>query len=120
VVEEEGFQGLAEVLDEMEAIDHLYSRRRAPANAVSVQVAPIAADHGDRPMLCQPGRDAGGRAVRQQADDVVVREVDQNRAVAMPSPPGPLVDTNDPEGWRGRDRRPPDQAEQGGWTGGEP
>ena len=36
VVAQEDFQGLAEVLDEMEAIDHLYGLGRAPANAVRI------------------------------------------------------------------------------------
>jgi hypothetical protein len=59
VVDEEGFQGLAEVLDEMEAIDHLYGLGRAPANAVGVEVAPFATDHGDRRILGQTDRNAG-------------------------------------------------------------
>jgi hypothetical protein len=120
VVAQEDFQGLAEVLDEMEAIDHLYGLGRAPANAIGVEVAPITTDHADRRILGQPGRDTRGRAVRQEVHDAVVREVDQDRAVPMAPPPGPLVDTNGLEGWRERDRSPPDQAEQRGWTGGEP
>jgi hypothetical protein len=47
-------------------------------------------------------------------------EIDQDRAIAMTPPPGPLVDPNRLEGWHGRGRRPPDQAEQRGWTSGEP
>jgi hypothetical protein len=94
VVDEEAFQGLAEVLDEMEAIDHLDGLGRASAKAIGVEVAPIATNHGDRRMLGEPGRDAGGRAVRQEVHDAVVREVDQDRAIPMTSPPGPLVDAD--------------------------
>ena len=71
MVDQEGFQGLAEVLDEMEAIDHLHGLGRPPANAIGVEVAPIATDHADRRMLGQPGRDARGRAVRQQVHDAM-------------------------------------------------
>ena len=38
----------------------------------------------------------------------------------MASPPGPLVDADGLQGWRGRDRSLPHQAEQGGRTGREP
>ena len=38
----------------------------------------------------------------------------------MTSPTRPLVDADDLQGWRGRGRRPPDQAKQCGWTGRKP
>jgi hypothetical protein len=59
VVQQEGFQRLAEVLDEVEAVDHLHRPGCPPANAVRIQVAAIATDHGNRGMLSEPGRDAG-------------------------------------------------------------
>ena len=116
-VDKEGFQGLAEVLDEVKAIDHLCGCRRAPANAVGVEVAPIATDHGDRRMLGEPSRDRRRRAIGQQVHDAVVREVDQDRAVAVPPSPGPLVDTDGLQGWGARHWGRPHQPEQGGWTG---
>jgi hypothetical protein len=64
VVDQEGLQGLAEVLNQMKPIDHLYCVGCPPANALGVEVAPIATDDSDRRMLGEPGRDAGGRAVR--------------------------------------------------------
>jgi hypothetical protein len=99
VVDQKGLQGLAEVLDEMEPIDHLHGIGRAPANAIRIQVAPITADHRNRRMLGEPCRDAGGRAVRQQVDDTMCRQIDEDGAIAMTSPPGPLVYPNDLEGW---------------------
>jgi hypothetical protein len=71
-------------------------------------------------MLGQPGRDTGGRAVRQQVHDPMAREIDQDGTIPMAPPPGLLVDANRLEGWRGRDRRPPAQAEHGGRTDREP
>ena len=120
VVEQEGFQGLAEVVDEMKAVDDLHRLGCPPANAIRIEVTAITTDDGDRRMLGQPGRDAGGRAVRQQVHDAMRRQIDQDGAIPMAPPPGPLVDPNGLQGWHGRDRGPPDQAEQGGWTGGEP
>jgi ubiquinone/menaquinone biosynthesis C-methylase UbiE len=69
-----------------------------PANAIGVQVAAIATDHRDGGMLGQPGRDGGGRAIRQQVDDAICREIDQDGAIPMASPPGPLVH---PDGLQG-------------------
>jgi hypothetical protein len=51
VIDQEAFQGLAEVVDEMKAVDHLYRLGGSLANAVGVQVAAIAADDGARRML---------------------------------------------------------------------
>jgi hypothetical protein len=112
VVEQDGFQGLTEVLDEVEAIDHLHRLGRPPAHALGVEVTAIATDRGDRRMLGEPGRDAGRRAVRQ--------EIDQDGAIAMAAPPGPLVDA---EGLQGGDvgyRGRPHQPEEGGCTGRQP
>ena len=120
VVEQEGFQGLAEVLDEMEAIDHLHRLGCPPANAVGIEVAPITADHGDRRMLGQPGRDAGGRAVRQQVHDPMRRQIDQDGAIPMAPPPGPLVDADGLQGWRAGTGAARTRRSSGGWTGGEP
>jgi hypothetical protein len=98
----------------MKPVDDLHGRRRPPANAVGVEVAAITTDDGDRRMLGQPCRDAGSGAARQQVHDAMSRQIDQDGAVAVAPPPGPLVDTDGLKGWRRRDRRPTDQAEQCG------
>jgi hypothetical protein len=56
MVAQEGFQGLAKVLDQMKAIDDLHGIWCPPTNAVRIEVTPIPADDGDRRMLGQPGR----------------------------------------------------------------
>jgi len=94
MVAQEGFQGLAEILDEVEALDHLHRLGGPPTNAVRLEVTAITADSRDRRVLSQPGRDTRGRTVRQEVHDVVVRKVDQDRAVPMTSPPSPLVDAH--------------------------
>jgi hypothetical protein len=119
VVAQEDFQGLAEVLHEMEAINHLDGRGRASANAIGVEVAPIPADHRNCRMLREPCRDAGGRAVRQQVDDTMGRQIAEDRAIVMTPPPGPLINADSLQSWRMGRRRGPHQAEQGRRTGGE-
>jgi hypothetical protein len=111
VVGQEGLQGLAEVVDEMEPIDHLHGIGRASANAIRVQIAPITADDRHRRMLGEPGRDAGGRAVRQHVDDTMGRQIDEDGPIAMAPPPGPLIDPNDLEGWGVGHRGCPHQPE---------
>ncbi len=56
MVAQEGFHGLAEILDEVKSIDDLHRVRCPPANAVRIEITPIAADDDDRRMLRQPGR----------------------------------------------------------------
>jgi hypothetical protein len=82
----------------MEPVDHLHDLGRTPADAIRVQIAPITADHLNPRMLGEPGRDAGGRAVRQHVDDTMRLEIDEDGAIAVAAPPGPLVDSNGVEG----------------------
>ena len=48
------------------------------------------------------------------------QEIDQDRAIAMASSPGPLVHPDSLESWRGGDRGCPHQTQEGGRTGGQP
>jgi hypothetical protein len=70
VVDQEGFQRLAEVMDEMKSLDDLHGVGCPPANALGVQVTAIATDDSDRRMPGHPGRHGCGRAVRQQVHDL--------------------------------------------------
>ncbi len=51
---------LAEVVDEMKTIDDLHRVGGSLADAIRIQGAAIATDDGDRRMLHEPGRYAGG------------------------------------------------------------
>jgi hypothetical protein len=55
-VDQVGFQGLAEVLDEMKPVNHLDSVGPSAADAIRIQVTAIATDDGDRRMLGEPCR----------------------------------------------------------------
>jgi hypothetical protein len=98
VVDQEGLQGLAEVLHQRQPLDHGYGVGGPPAQALGVAVAPIATDDRDRRMLGEPGRDAGGRAVRSQVHDAMRLEIDQDGAIAVAPPPGPRSDAHGVEG----------------------
>jgi hypothetical protein len=68
------------------------------ANAIGVQVAAIATHRRNGGMLGQPGRDSGRRAIRQQVDDAMRHEIDQDGAIPVAPPPGPLVHPDGPQG----------------------
>jgi hypothetical protein len=103
----------------MKAVDDLRGIRCAPANAVGIELTAIAADDGDSRMLPQPGRERHGRAARQEVHDPMRRQIDQERAIAMASSPGPLVHPDGLQGWGGKDRGCPHQTQEGGRTGGQ-
>jgi hypothetical protein len=114
--DQEGFDGFAEILHEMKAIDDLHRVGCPLANAVRIQGTPIPTNHGDRGMLGQPGRERCDRTVRQEVDDAMRRQIDQDGAIPMASPPRPLVHAHRLEAWHGRYRSSPYQSEQGGRT----
>jgi hypothetical protein len=104
----------------VEAIDHLHRLGCPPANAVGVEVTAIATDRGDRRVPGEPGGDAGRRAVRQEIDHPMRQEIDEDGAIAMPPPPGPLVDPDGLQGGNVGYRGRPHQPEEGGRTGRQP
>lgn len=57
--------GVAQVAQQMPAVGHLESIRRALAGAVSIGTGPVARDHLHAGVLAQPGSQDSGLAVRQ-------------------------------------------------------
>ena len=78
--------------------------RTAPT-AVGVAGAPVAGDHLDTGVGLQPGGEAVRLAVGQQVNDGTAFQVHEDRAVALPSFPRPVVHPE--HAWRrvGRRRR---------------
>jgi hypothetical protein len=102
LIMQEGLDGFPQVFDQMKPIYDLDSVGRAPANAIRIEGAPIAANDGHRGMLGQPVRNEVRGALRQEIKDVVILQVHQNGPVALPASPGPLID---PQHLWGRGRR---------------
>jgi hypothetical protein len=98
VVDQQGFQRLAEVLDQVKPVHHLRGLGRPPANTVGVELAPVATDDGDRRMLGQPDGDGGSRAVRQEIDDPMGCQINEDGTIPMASPPRPLVHSDELQG----------------------
>jgi hypothetical protein len=94
--------GLTQVLDEVQAIDHLRRGGRTATTAVSIPITPIATDDGTGWPLCQPACDAIGRAKGQPVQYAMIDQIDEDRARLVAAAPDPLVN---PDGGRGRRSR---------------
>ena len=90
----------------MKPIHDLHRVGSAPANALRIEGAPIATDHGHGGMLEQPVRDKVRRALGQEVEHLVIFQIDQDRAIALPASPGPLIDAQHLGGRGGRRRCP--------------
>jgi hypothetical protein len=91
-----------------------------PANTVGIEFAPIATDDGDRRMLGEPDGDGGGRAVRQEVDDPMGRQIDEDGAIPMASPPRPLVHSDELQGRGMGDHGCAHESQQGSRTRRQP
>jgi hypothetical protein len=63
-------------------------------------------------MILQPSCDRVTLAVGQQVDRPVALQIDDDRAVALPTPPGPVIDADDARRQNWFDLHGPDQAQQ--------
>ena len=91
----EGLDGLADVAEQVPSIGDLDGVRGTLADAVGVGTGTIAGDDLDARPVTQPGGDGSSLAIGQEIDHPVCLEVDQHRAVATPTPPGPVVNPED-------------------------
>jgi hypothetical protein len=91
----EGLDRFAQVFDQMKPIHNLDGLRGPMANALGGERTPVPTDDTDGRMLREPGRDALRRALGQQVQDPMILQIDEDRPVALPPPPRPLVHTDD-------------------------
>ena len=89
---QQGLDRFPQVFDEMKPIDHLHGVWSATANAVCIEGTPIATDHRHGRMLGEPVGDKVRRALGQEVKHLVILQVDQDGAIALPASPGPLID----------------------------
>ncbi len=88
--------------------------RPAPA-AVGVGRTPVTGDHFNAGVGLQPGCEAVRLAAGQQVNDGMTFQVHQDRAVALPAAPSPVVHPKHARCRAGGRRRPTtDEAEQSG------
>jgi hypothetical protein len=95
----------ARVLHQVPAIGHLCRVGQRPGDGRAVAAAAVTGDNLDPGTIGQPGLDGGGLAVGKDINDPMPLEVADNRSVAMPALPRPVVDADNPR-CRLRDHRP--------------
>ncbi len=100
VAVDHGTDGIAEIAQQVPAVGHLDRLRRALADPVGIGAGTVTRDDLDPGMLTKPLRQRLGLTVRQQVHDLVALEVDEDGAVAMPTPPGPIIDAENLRRWR--------------------
>ena len=86
-------QGLAHVPEQVPATGDLGGPGRALPGAVGVGAGAVTGDHLDARVALEPAGQGRGRAVGQEVDDAVPLKVAEDGAVALPTPPRPVVDT---------------------------
>jgi len=105
----------AAVLQQVPPVRDMDGTGRTAATTVGVAGAPVAGNHFNAGVGAQPGCEAVRLSVGQQVNNGMTLQVDEDRAVALPSFPRPVVHPE--HAWRrvGRRRRATaDEAEQGG------
>jgi len=76
LVEQELLERLAEIVQQVPAVDDLPGGGRAARRRVGVESAPVARDRGDAGMTLEPGGDVVGVAVGQQVEGSPALQVD--------------------------------------------
>jgi hypothetical protein len=105
--------GIIEVAQEMPPIADLDGIRSPTADAVGIAAGAITGNDLSTGMILQPGRNRVTLAVRQQVDRPVALQIDDDGAVALAAPPGPVINADDARRRSRFNRRGPDQAQQG-------
>jgi hypothetical protein len=97
----------------MPAIRDLQGIRCALPDTVCVGAGAVARDDLHSAMALQPRREGRGLAIGQKVDHPVALQIDQDGAVVLAAPPGPVIDRQHARrNWRGRSRAM-HQAQQG-------
>ena len=91
--EQAPLQRLDQILEDVPTIGHLDRLRRTLAGRFCIRCGAVTADHLETGILAEPGRQGLGLAILEEIDDPSPLQVDQDGAVAMPLPEGPVVDS---------------------------
>ena len=94
------FEGLAEVLDEVPAVEDLLRLWRTFTQATCVFCGPIPGRQFDVGMLLEPRNQRGGGSVMQNFDRLSSLQVNDQRAIECPSLKGEVVDSTVFDGCR--------------------
>jgi hypothetical protein len=89
-----GFDGFAKILQEMPAIRDLHRVRGALGHPGRIGFRPIACHNPHLGMGLEPGGHCLGGTVLEQIDWAVPVQIDDDRAIGVAFPFGPIVDAD--------------------------
>ena len=97
---EHSFQGVARVLEEVPPVRDLHRIRRTLRGSLRVGFGSVAGDDLDAGVLLEPLGERGGLTPREKGYGSMALLVDEDGAVGVSSPDGPVVDAEYPRGRR--------------------
>jgi len=106
-------EGLAQVLDAVEAVGDLDGGGRALPCAVGIRPASIPCDDLDARMGREPGGEGRRRPVGQEIDRPMPLQVDEDGAKHLPASIAPIVHAQHARRRRGHEVRPADRIDEG-------
>src|SRR5215831_18113699 len=112
-------EGTTGVLHEMPTVRHLSGVRQRPGSGQRIAAAPVARHNRDLGLVGEPSLCRRRLAVRQQRDRLASFKITDDRAVALVSLPGPVI--NPHHGWSplGGATAPSDETEKAVVTHGD-
>src|SRR5215204_490546 len=91
-------QRLAQVLQEVPAVRHLYCRGRAFGDAAGVSLRAVPGDNLDAGMHSEPRAQCFRFTIRQEINRKALLQVDEKRAVSQTTAEGEVVNPDDARG----------------------
>ena len=97
----ESLRGIAKITEQVPPVRDLDSIGRALTSAVSIGASTVPGDDLNPGPTAQALGNCCCFPVKQQIDHLILLQVPQHRAVAVPALPGPIIDSQHPESrWR--------------------
>jgi hypothetical protein len=94
LADQEGFHGIADILAEMLAICHLDRQWNACRRCLRIDAPAVAADQFNVRVRLKPVLRGGHGPIGEQVDHAVVLQIHQECAIAMTTPPCPVINAN--------------------------
>ena len=98
---QQSFNGLAQILQQMPAINNLLCLGRCSNGRLGVGRPAVSADEFDARMIVEPLLNGFGIAVGQEINHVAALKIHDDGAVSLAFEPGPIIDPDEAGRWRG-------------------
>jgi hypothetical protein len=92
---QERLDRIANVLTQMPAVCHLDGQGHPGGCRFGIRASAVAADQFDGLVGLKPVLGRGHRSIRQQVDHLMSLQINQEGAIALATPPSPVINAND-------------------------